>query len=440
MFSIARPGPRRPRGSPTTRPRLTVVWCRRGPSWTRARVRYSHRAAWRRWGGARCGTSTGTFWAPLPPRIRPSIRERWLDPLHRGALLHRVYDRLLREARGQNIAFNDDRFLQIGLTLLREEAELTRVRTPAPSDAVFDRECEELALDVASFVGMTAQDAPDWAETEMRFGFGDEDRPAVLIQLESGSIRIRGAVDRIDRMLGDSLRVVDYKTGSARSHGTSSTWKGGRRLQHYLYSRAAERLLAAPVARMEYHFPTRKGENRRSVFAREQLEGGAELVERLLDVAASGQFLPTDDKEDCKFCDFQERVSRSAGGLGCAVSSGGLGRGPARRGCVREIPEGPGFRGRPMTARSEQLRLDLTAPSALTDEPGPMPGRGEPESEGELPDEAARRRIETDLDTNILVEAAAGSGKDDGPGEANGGADPRRHGRCPRDRGGDVHA
>ena len=64
-----------------------------------------------------------------------------------------------------------------------------------------------------------------------------------------------------------------------------------------------------------------------------------------------------------------------------------------------------------MTARSEQLRLDLTAPSALTDEPGPMPGRGEPESEGELPDEAARRRIETDLDTNILVEAAAGSGK-----------------------------
>ena len=252
-----------------------------------------------------------------PPEDPAFDPERWLDPLHRGALLHRVYDRLLREARGQNIAFNDDRFLQIGLTLLREEAELTRVRTPAPSDAVFDRECEELALDVASFVGMTAQDAPDWAETEMRFGFGDEDRPAVLIQLESGSIRIRGAVDRIDRMLGDSLRVVDYKTGSARSHGTSSTWKGGRRLQHYLYSRAAERLLAAPVARMEYHFPTRKGENRRSVFAREQLEGGAELVERLLDVAASGQFLPTDDKEDCKFCDFQSvcRVRQGAWGV-----------------------------------------------------------------------------------------------------------------------------
>jgi hypothetical protein len=72
-----------------------------------------------------------------------------------------------------------------------------------------------------------------------------------------------------------------------------------------LYTEVAERLLQGRVDRMEYHFPTRKGENQKRHFLRSELTAGLHLVERLLDVAASGRFLPTDAAGDCAFCDFR---------------------------------------------------------------------------------------------------------------------------------------
>jgi hypothetical protein len=83
-----------------------------------------------------------------------------------------------------------------------------------------------------------------------------------------------------------------------------------------LYSAAAERLLETRVDRMEYHFPTRKGENQRKYFGRSELSQGLGLVESLLQVAASGRFLPTDKESDCAFCDFRHvcRVESVKGG------------------------------------------------------------------------------------------------------------------------------
>ena len=59
------------------------------------------------------------------------------------------------------------------------------------------------------------------------------------------------------------------------------------------------------AAAMEYHFPTRRGENRKVPYSSEDLVAGPELVSRLLDLVARGHFLPTDTAGDCRYCDYK---------------------------------------------------------------------------------------------------------------------------------------
>ena len=120
-------------------------------------------------------------------------------------------------------------------------------------------------------------------------------------------MRVRGYIDRLDDYRGQ-LRVVDYKTGSDYGYGGKSpVYDGGRRLQHFIYTAAARTVLGQPVTGMEYHFPTRRGENRVRDFKTAALSSGGHLVAALLEGVAAGRFPATDDAaKDCRFCDFGE--------------------------------------------------------------------------------------------------------------------------------------
>jgi hypothetical protein len=91
-------------------------------------------------------------------------------------------------------------------------------------------------------------------------------------------------------------------------------------LQHALYACAAEARLGREVVDGQYHHPTRRGENRVLAYSRGGLAGVADLVERMLDGVAEGSFVPTDDPDDCTFCDFGEICRVGAGEHGETVS------------------------------------------------------------------------------------------------------------------------
>ncbi|HEX7048920.1 MAG TPA: PD-(D/E)XK nuclease family protein [Longimicrobiales bacterium] len=232
--------------------------------------------------------------------------ERWLDALDRGTLLHAVYERTLGEARAAELDVEHRDFELLALRILGEEVERTLAHRPPPNDAVLAAETADLEADVRSFVDMIRRTRPDWIEREYAFG---PDEREVAIRLPGGSIRLSGRVDRIDRT-DRGLRIVDYKTGSAGRYRVSRPFAGGRRLQHILYALAVERLLGEPVEAMEYHFPTVDGRNERVVYRRAAIADGPEVVETLLGIAANGHFLPTNDTDDCRYCDFQ-RVCRA---------------------------------------------------------------------------------------------------------------------------------
>ena len=137
------------------------------------------------------------------------------------------------------------------------------------------------------------------------------------------SLRVRGRIDRIDRVAGPKANVFeiwDYKSGS--------TWKytqeprpfwSGRVIQHALYLFVMNARLAAvakdfPDARVErfgYFFPSEKASGERIEFTAEQLEEGQNVLARLARIAASGAFLATTAADkDCGFCDYRAHLRR----------------------------------------------------------------------------------------------------------------------------------
>ena len=245
------------------------------------------------------------LWASAPddPEFDP---HRWLNPLQRGSLLHDVYERTLKQARERGIDPGGDAFLALALELAdREVATMTR-KVPTPSPVVRDIEAEALREDVRSFVEMIRGAPPRWTALELEFGMDDEG-VGISAGDDEQPVLVRGRIDRVDDC-GAYLRVVDYKTGTDFGHDPKSgVYRGGRRLQHVLYTAAAAQVQGMPVDGMEYHFPTRRGENRVRRYAAGDLRHGGALVAMMLDGAAAGWFPATDSAaDDCRYCDYQE--------------------------------------------------------------------------------------------------------------------------------------
>lgn len=244
----------------------------------------------------------------VPPESSEWVADRWLTPLHRGRILHAVYEKTLRQTRERNHDIAGPAFESIALAVLESALEREKQASPPPGDAVFAVEVDLLREDVRAFVEMTRLLGAPWQHLEQRFGRGTLSEGPVRIGLRSGDILVSGAIDRIDRS-DDGFVVIDYKTGSAESFGKPhAVFHGGRRLQHALYS-AVTRRLFGEVARAEYHFPTHRGETRVCAFDERDLRRARRIVEALLDLVAEGSFHPTTDATDCRYCDYR-RICR----------------------------------------------------------------------------------------------------------------------------------
>jgi ATP-dependent helicase/nuclease subunit B len=243
----------------------------------------------------------------------------------RGLELHALYAkamRRLRRMKEQEPAANplSLRAWLHAQGLVRLEA--LKVELPPPSEAVFERERDQLLRDLDLFLEYEVRHGTGREPVAFEVAFGGfrgedegdelerlgQDEP-IEIRLGEQEFKLRGRIDRIDRLGDGAFEVVDYKTGSFYRPRYAGRFRGGRLLQHALYGLAAAELLRRelPEARVTagtYYFPAAKGGGQRLEIPHPSRATLAAVVADLLDVAASGAFLPTHEEGDCKFCEF----------------------------------------------------------------------------------------------------------------------------------------
>lgn len=243
-----------------------------------------------------------------PPEDPEFDRVRWLDPVARGGLLHRVFASTLGRARARKIELRDAAFERLALDELDGALRRAREVVPLPGEGAASRERRALRADVRSFVHSVREREPKWIALEHGFGrWPGDDSPEASLEVGGCRVVLKGSIDRVDEAPG-GMRVIDYKTGRPRTPpknvGSDRAFHGGRRLQHALYARVAERIFERPVAEAGYLYPTAAGENVVQLTPADRLAALDAMLPEMLKGVDEGRFVPTNDPSDCRYCDY----------------------------------------------------------------------------------------------------------------------------------------
>ena len=267
-------------------------------------------------------------------------RWQWLDPRERGLLLHRIYDRYISDVCIGNSSPIHDRSLLFDIAE-DEIVNTKRVKTP-PSEVVFISEKKQLLKELEVFLRCEQLlwdkgSIPHYLEVPFGMGHEEVQRKGyglagpVSINLPGGDeIRIRGKIDRIDRLQkDDSYRIWDYKTGGTYAFKGNHYIKRGRQIQHVLYALAAEKILQqcdsqARVSEGGYLFPTEKGEGQHYLRDSSGRSKALEALDSLFELLAGGIFCVAEDIDaPCFYCDFSSvcRYPQSQENLGKKIKN-----------------------------------------------------------------------------------------------------------------------
>ncbi len=151
--------------------------------------------------------------------------DRWLAVNDFGTLCHAVLARYYSEQTNDWHA------------ILNEEVEKMKETLPSGTEAAVNADIREAEDMISRAITWTESEARTVIGTEVGFGprFGTE---PLEIDFNGKTIRMSGSIDRVDRLSDGSISIIDYKTGKPDHYRENIE----KKLQPYLYARAAERL------------------------------------------------------------------------------------------------------------------------------------------------------------------------------------------------------
>jgi DNA helicase-2/ATP-dependent DNA helicase PcrA len=216
--------------------------------------------------------------------LRFKLEREWNLPrdvsaaLHYGAAMHGVLRSFYDALRYQREISDDDL--------------LEQFRSALASAGIADRYQYELYLRQGReqlrqfFDGARNASAPEVLETERRF------------ELQVGSAKLAGRVDRIDRTGPETVAIVDYKTGKPKSQEDAD-----ESLQLSLYALAAREVFGKRAERLIFH----NLENNTAICTTRndgELEAAKLRVRKVAEGIARGEF-PPNPKYHCAFCPYR---------------------------------------------------------------------------------------------------------------------------------------
>ena len=230
-----------------------------------------------------------------------------LDAAQLGLILHEVLEEVYERAENP-----DD--IESVLEALDRIVEPIMDRAPEKygfrPTALWEIERDQYKQVLIETIQALSEEGEGWtpAEFEKRFGF----EPNAPLELVVGgkTVRVRGMIDRLDKNEDGRLRVIDYKTGSARLNGKELD--GGRRIQLPLYALAAQDALDLGQVVEGFYWAilaARRGPLRLSTYRAPETEGevgpaaayetARQHVSRIVDGVSSGHFEPVPPPGGC---------------------------------------------------------------------------------------------------------------------------------------------
>lgn len=257
-------------------------------------------------------------------KVRPqdeviAKKGEWLDPMQRGKLLHDLFYVFMKEITAKNEKPSVKSHQKLIERLAEKIIKTYKEDIPPPGEAVYEQERRQLLKTALVFLRVEEEHCRECTPLffELAFGFGDDMQSGlglkepIEISIGNGkSIRLRGRIDRVDKIGDHDYEIWDYKTGSTYGHTDNGCFSGGKTVQHALYALAAEIILKKAgqdkvpnVKRSGYFFPSEKGTGKRLARGRDNKALG-EVLNSLCDIIKTGLFVSSYDKSSCTYCDY----------------------------------------------------------------------------------------------------------------------------------------
>ena len=245
---------------------------------------------------------------------------RWLDPLSYGALLHALFHKFMQTLKARGERPDRDRHGTLIQELLEKEIEAKKEIHPVEHEAAYRADVKRLSQAAQVFLAIESdQKNADPIGFEVSFGFGESgglncETPVTLELAEDVGFRIRGRIDRVDRVENEIV-IWDYKTGSMAQYDEQDLLKRGTHLQWALYAYALNSILGQRdepdrVQLSGYVFPGDREHGRRLSDAPPTPEALANVLRPLLELVANGGFFHIQKSQECDYCIYNRVCSK----------------------------------------------------------------------------------------------------------------------------------
>ena len=252
----------------------------------------------------------------LAPRETVIARDE-MDALSRGSLIHDTQFALYGRLQALDLLPIEESNLEPVQAVLDEALDTVaaeyRERFRPGIDRVWQDGIAAIRADLREWLRRESVDSSGFAPWRFELAFGlrrsterDPNSVADPIELDCG-IKLRGAIDLIERHAEGRVRVTDHKTGKNRTN-RGQIIGGGSSLQPLLYALAAERLF--PEATVEtgrlYFCTSRGGFSEQSVALNDYSRASATTLADTLREALHTPFLPAAPApRRCAWCDYR---------------------------------------------------------------------------------------------------------------------------------------
>lgn len=245
---------------------------------------------------------------------------RWLDPLSYGALLHSLFHKFMQLLKARGERPDREQHGTLIRELLEREIEAKKETHPVEHEAAYRADVKRLLQAAEVFLSVESdQKDADPLAFEVSFGFGESGglncEPPVILELaEDVAIRIRGRIDRVDRV-EDNFAIWDYKTGSLAQYDERDLLKRGTHLQWALYAYALNSILRQQrepgrVQLSGYVFPGDREHGRRLSETPPAPETLANVLRPLLELVENGGFFHIQKSQECDYCIYNRVCSK----------------------------------------------------------------------------------------------------------------------------------